>query len=556
MVVEISGRVFVHIFVGRTTCTDGLLRHKSLALIVTRKHFRMTDKELKHSIGRLIMPRLNVDEFVSIQKYRNEIEHQVRVGKAAGFCIFGGTPQTVVDTTGHLQEIAKEYYQLPLLFSCDAEWGVTMRLREGGTEFPHARAFAKAKDATLIEEASYRIAMELRALGIWWHFAPVADVNTNPSNPIINVRAYGETAESVTKNATTVFHGIRRAGIIACAKHFPGHGNTVADSHQELPILTELASWIKTNDIPPFKALIEEGIPSIMTGHIAAPELAARYGAVGRDMELPATISKALTKELLRTQMRFDGVIVTDSLEMGGIRKVVNKPGELACRVLGAGADVLLMPTDTIETHQAIWRGLDMGTLDRDEIEASVSRVHKLVEFSMAGDTPTLEETFNRGRTRSLALKIAEKALKIKGEIASLMDATEIVIVCSDRKPDLAKAEAAKATWESLGITLPVTIIHDTAGMKEFSDSPIVITYDRPHGVLGKAVHQNAIEDVLNKVIRELQNADIDVCCGILLGNPYLEGYFEPLGVPCTILTYSATEPSITAIGNIIKNDS
>ena len=93
----------------------------------------MTDKELKHSIGRLIMPRLNVDEFATIQKYRNEIERQVRVGKSAGFCLFGGTPQMVLETTSHLQEIAKEYYELPLLFSCDAEWGVTMRLREGGT---------------------------------------------------------------------------------------------------------------------------------------------------------------------------------------------------------------------------------------------------------------------------------------------------------------------------------------------------------------------------------------------------------------------------------------
>lgn len=516
----------------------------------------MTDKELKHSIGRLIMPRLNVDEFATIQKYRNEIEHQVRVGKAAGFCLFGGTPQLVLETTGRLQEIAKEYYALPLLFSCDAEWGVTMRLRQGGTEFPHARAFAKAKDATLIEEASYRIAMELRALGIWWHFAPVADVNTNPANPIINVRAYGETADSVSKNATTVFHGIRRASVIACAKHFPGHGNTVADSHQELPVITELASWIKANDIPPFKALIDEGIPSIMTGHIAAPELAARYGAVGRDMELPATISKALTKELLRTQMRFEGVIVTDSLEMGGIRKVVHKPGELARRALAAGADVLLMPTDTIETHQAIWRGLDMRSLDRDEIEASVNRVHKLIEFSMQGEAPSIEETFNRGRTRSLALKIAEKAIKVRGDVSSLTEATEIVIVCSDRKPDIAKAEACKTIWEAAGITLPVRIISDSSGSKEFSDSPIVITYDRPHGVLGKAVHQNAIEAVLRSVVRDLQKSEIDVCGGILLGNPYLERYFEPLGLPCAILTYSATEPSIVAIGNIIKNDS
>ena len=149
-------------------------------------------------------------------------------------------------------------------------------------------------------------------------------------------------------------------------------------------------------------------------------------------MELPATISKALTKELLRTQMRFEGVIVTDSLEMGGIRKVVHKPGDLARRALAAGADVLLMPIDAIETHQAIWRGLDMGELEHDALEASVNRVLKLVKMSMGGQTPSLEETFNRGRTRSLALKIAEKAMKVRGDVSLLTEATEIIIVSSE----------------------------------------------------------------------------------------------------------------------------
>lgn len=513
----------------------------------------MTDKELKHSLGRLIMPRLNVDEFTDNQKYRAEIERLVRVGKAGGFCIFGGTVTSVSETTGALQEIAKEYDDLPLLFSCDAEWGITMRIRGGGTEFPHARAFAKAKDATLIEEASYRIAMELRALGIWWHFAPVADVNTNPFNPIINVRAFSETADSVAKNATIVYHGIRRANIIACAKHFPGHGNTFADSHNELPIIDENAGWIRSNDLPPFKALIDEGIPSIMTGHIAAPDLAMRYGATDREAMLPATISYPLTTELLRKAMHFEGVIVTDSLEMGGIRKVVSRTEALTKQVLAAGADVLLMPTEPVETHAAIWRALDAGELMQDELERSVQRVRGLVRQAMVGETPAVEDTLNRGRTRSLALKIAEKAIKVKGDPSAFRDATEIVIISSDRKPDLEKVEGVRAAWTALELGLPISVVSDMVSPLNFSETPILVTFDRPHGVLGNAVHQNDIQNVLASVVDHLSNEGSSACV-ILLGNPYLEKMFDTLEAGCTVLTYSTTEPSVIAAGNIIKN--
>lgn len=512
----------------------------------------MTEKELKRLIGRLIMPRLMIDEFTANQKYRIEIEHLVRVGKAGGFCIFGGTPNTVAETIASLQEIAKEYYELPLLFSCDAEWGTSMRLREGGTEFPHARAFAKAKDATLVEEASYRIAMELRALGIWWHFAPVVDVNTNPENPIINIRSYGETAEPVIRTASIVFRGIRRANISACAKHFPGHGDTFVDSHQALPVITHGAQWMFSNDLMPFEAMIREGIPSIMTGHIAAPSLAARYGASERERQLPATVSRALTQELLRKNMKFDGVIVTDSLEMGGIKQISDSSGDVAVMALGAGVDVLLMPTDTIETHQAVWRALDMKELGYDAVEQSVSRVHKLISDSMLGDTPTIEETFERSRTRALALKIAEKAIKIRGDIGALKDATEILLLCSDGA-DTAKAQACKAEWIDLGIRIPIHIVHGNS-RREYSDNPIVISYSRPHGVLGSRANHIPVESVIDEVAFQIMDSGVAIAGIILLGDPYLEELFKPLDPPCTILSYSATEPSIKVVGNLLKN--
>lgn len=514
----------------------------------------MTEKELKHSLGRLIMPRLNVDEFGANAKYRSEIERLVRSGKARGFCIFGGAPATVRALTDSLQLLAKEHDDLPLLFSCDAEWGVPMRLREGGTEFPHARAFTKAlKDATLIEEASYRIGMELLAMGIRWDFAPVADVNTNRYNPIINIRSYGETAETVIRTATLVFQGIRKSGVIACAKHFPGHGGTLADSHRDLPIITHGAQWMFTNDLPPFEALINAGIPSIMTGHVAAPSLAARYGAQGKERHLPATVSSALITGLLRNEMKFDGVVVTDSLEMGAIRKVVPRSGEAAQMAIDAGADVLLMPIDPVETHQTLWRAVERSPASREMIEASVNRVRKLVESALQSETPSVEETFQRGRTRALAQKIAEKAVKIKGDVAEFKYATEILLLSSDL--DSSRVEAIKTMWESQGITIPIRIIRKNFDKnQELSEAPIVIIYDRPHGVLDGMNSESQIIRLLRQVVHRFIGERVDSAGFIFLGNPYLDQQMMSHSARCVIHTYSATEPSVKVIGNTIKN--
>jgi beta-glucosidase-like glycosyl hydrolase len=292
-----------------------------------------------------------------------------------------------------------------------------------------------------------------------------------------------------------------------------------------------------------------------MTGHIAAPQLAARYGASKTQALLPATISKALTTELLRKELKFDGIIVTDSLEMGGIRKVVHKPAELTRQVLAAGSDVLLMPPDPIETHATIWRSLDAGELEPEAIAASIDRVRQAVSKVMASDSPSVQETFSRTRTKELALKVAEKAIKTRGDVNSLRDATDIIILCSDRKADVERAEFCKATWQSMGINLAISVLSTSKGTStEFPDNPIIVTFDRPHGVLGGTAHQNTIEDVIRKVLHALVRTGINPSGVILIGNPYLEKMFEQVMPGCGILTFSATEPSIIAVGNILKN--
>ncbi|HZK76778.1 MAG TPA: glycoside hydrolase family 3 protein, partial [Candidatus Kapabacteria bacterium] len=298
-------------------------------------------------IGQLIMPRLDAQAFSEDKEYAERIELLVREARAGGFCVFGGTPEMVARATKKLQAIAIASEMPPLLFSCDCEFGLPMRLTGGGTEFPDAMAIAKTGEPKLARDVGSAIAREMRSIGLGWNFAPVADVNSNPANPIINTRAFGGDPKTVAIFAAEFMRGLQSEGVAAAGKHFPGHGDTAVDSHRELPVIEKNWQDFSATELPPFKALIEAGVLSIMTGHLAAPNLAEYLGASADDRNLPATLSRALTTSLLRERLGFDGVIVTDALEMHAITEHFG-PEEAAIRAFRAGADILLLPLDAL----------------------------------------------------------------------------------------------------------------------------------------------------------------------------------------------------------------
>jgi len=290
-----------------------------------------------------------------------DIVEAVRDDGVGGLILMRSEEATIPGLLNSLQNEAR----VPLLVAMDMERSLSFRLVRGSVDLP----FAMAVGATGSEDAARFLgevtAREGRALGIHWAFAPVVDVNNNPDNPVINIRSFGEDPEMVGRLGAAFVEGARSGGLMTSAKHFPGHGDTAVDSHKELPAIDGDRRRLETVEWPPFRAAIAAGVDSVMVGHIAVPAL----DETGR----PATLSKALNAEILRGEMGFDGLIVTDAMDMEGVGSAWI--GEATVDAVRAGADVILMPPDLRVALQSLIRAVEEGVLDEQLIDQSVRRI-------------------------------------------------------------------------------------------------------------------------------------------------------------------------------------
>lgn len=238
------------------------------------------------------------------------------------------SPKQIAELTNEIQSLSKT----PLFVAVDQEGGRVARLKKPFTDFGEAARIAKTNSPKLAFEAFQAMARELRAVGINYNFAPVADLNTNPKNPVIGNRAFGSDPETVSKIISGVIRGLQRGGVIACAKHFPGHGDTSLDSHLDLPEVTHSVEYLKAREWIPFDRAIRSGVETIMTAHILNRNI---------DPDLPATLSKK-TLQYLRTDLRFDRVIITDALEMKAIADRFSIE-EATLKAVEAGVDMVLL---------------------------------------------------------------------------------------------------------------------------------------------------------------------------------------------------------------------
>jgi beta-N-acetylhexosaminidase len=270
------------------------------------------------------------------------------------------------ETARWLNEV-QSWASIPLLMTADLEWGPGTRLR-GATVLPINMAIAAAGSPELAYGAGRITALESRAAGLHVAFAPVADVNVNPLNPVINTRAYGSDAALVSARVVEFIRGARSAGMMTVAKHFPGHGDTETDSHLALPILVADRLRLSTVELAPFEAAILEGVDGVMTAHMAVPAL----DPMGRLR--PATLSPPILTDLLRQQLGFGGLVVTDALHMDGV-KGQGRPGPVAVAAVQAGADILLIPPDAAQAIDAVVEAVRQGRLTESRIDMSVRRI-------------------------------------------------------------------------------------------------------------------------------------------------------------------------------------
>ncbi len=318
---------------------------------------------LEEKIGQLIIPRLDFnDPEFDIEFY----EYLIGKFHIGNFIVFGGTVPRAVETFNRLQKLSKH----PILFSADLERGLGQQI-EGATAFPYFMGLAEAakKDPSIIYETAKVTALESHAIGIRQNFSPVLDIHNNPENPIINIRSFGETPETVTACGLAYVKGLQEHGIIATAKHFPGHGDTLTDSHMDLPVILHPLDRLEKIELAPFKEILRQEIDSVMMGHIVVPALDASG--------LPASLSKKIMTDLLRKKWNYNGLIVNDALMMGAIAKNFSQD-EAVVKSFLAGADQVLIPVSVGKAFEFLLSAVKGRHISERRLEESVERVFEL----------------------------------------------------------------------------------------------------------------------------------------------------------------------------------
>ena len=350
-------------------------------------------------------------------------------------------PQQIARLSNGLQRAAVDSgSQVPLLVSTDQEYGQVTRIGPPATQLPGSMALGAADDKDLARKAAALGGEELRAMGINQDFAPVADVNVNPANPVIGVRSFSSDPAAVSALTAAQVKGYQDdAGIAAAAKHFPGHGDTEVDSHTGVPVITHTREEWERIDAPPFRAAVEAGVDMVMTGHLVMPEL--------DPSETPATLSQPILTGLLREELGFDGVVITDALEMAGVRERYGDD-RIPVMALQAGADVLLMPKDLDVAYQAVLDAVDSGELTEERIDASVTRI-----LTLKAENGVLADPFVDEKAVSDHVGTADhlrQAQEIADRTTTLVKNDDGALPFADAPATMLVAGAARAETEAL----------------------------------------------------------------------------------------------------------
>ncbi|WP_047546459.1 glycoside hydrolase family 3 N-terminal domain-containing protein [Psychroserpens sp. Hel_I_66] len=376
---------FTFISYGFSQTADHPLAHKNLQAQKKWVDSTYNAMSLEEKVGQLFMVRAFSDEKKSNQ---NEVAKLINDYHIGGLIFSTGGPVAQAKQNNLYQAISKT----PLLIGMDAEWGLSMRL-DSTYAFPWNMTLGAINDNTLVERTGYYIGEHCKRIGVHFNFAPVVDINTNPKNPIIGNRSFGEDRDNVTDKASAFMKGMQDAGVLANAKHFPGHGDTDSDSHKTLPTINFNEKRIDSIELYPYKKLIKEGLSSVMVAHLNVPSLEPRDG-------FPSSLSKHIVTDILKDTLGFKGLIFTDALEMKGVSNY-STPGDIDLAALKSGNDVLLISEDVPKGIEKIIEAYNNKDITEDRLAHSVKKIlmakYKvgLNNYEPIG-TATLMEDLNR----------------------------------------------------------------------------------------------------------------------------------------------------------------
>ncbi|MGB2923758.1 MAG: glycoside hydrolase family 3 N-terminal domain-containing protein [Limnothrix sp.] len=434
---------------------------------------------LRQLIGQMIVVRTSGHLFDHERSYpqwetdQQTLQRWLRDDAIGGVILLGGSAAEISLKTAQLQSWA----EIPLLIAADIEEGVGQRF-SGATWFPPPMALGEIwrKDEklaiALAEEMGAITAKEALGIGINWVLAPVMDVNNNPKNPVINVRAFGETPEQVAALGTAFIRGAQQYPALTTAKHFPGHGDTAADSHVDLPTIDQPIERLNQIEIPPFQAAIATDVDTVMTAHLMIPAW---------DDKQPATLSKNILTGQLRETLNFQGLIVTDALMMGGVTTFA-EPAEVAVQAIEAGADILLMPPDVELAIAAIETAIKTGRLNEARLRESVTRIFQAKQKCQTTPTANFPKSIEPNKTKKTVQQILTASTRHSNERSFLPSfdqptAQNLIVVDSLLKSDFLKLNSPAIAIPQRHGYQPLLLEHNQVKALQLQQQPTLVQF-------------------------------------------------------------------------------
>ena len=483
------------------------------------------DISLRDKISQMVMIRMDGNFHNNESWKKKDIEYFINKYKIGGLITFTGNIHGTFENIKYFQSIS----ETPLFIASDYERGLGVFIN--GTLFPSNMAVAATGDKNYSYLQGKITAIEAKSIGVNFILAPVLDINNNKNNPIINFRSYGDNPEVVSEYGLSFIKGIQDQGLIACAKHYPGHGNTNTDSHTRLPIIDISKEELYNNELYPFKNAVLSGVKSIMTGHIVIP-------SIDQD-NIPATFSKKIVNDILIKDWNFNGLVITDALEMGALTSNVWH-GESAIKAIEAGADIILLPLNATSAIESIYTAVQSGRISLDRINYSYNKIIKQKEemglFSESyNNWIDVEKNIASSENRKIANKIAEKSITLVKNNKNIIPfnpnnykkVTHLLLSTDNDLRQRLKSFARDIRYihgnvNEIYVNDKLTSLGKQDILNKVKDSDVIIVSMLIRISMDKGL--STIDNSHNQLLSDLKSLNIPII-GVSFGSPYLPDY-------------------------------
>ena len=470
------------------------------------------------------------------ENHINQVRNIVTNDKIGGLILMQDDAAREINLVNEFQQKSK----IPLMIGMDAEWGLFQRIA-AAHKFPWAMTLGAIQDKNLIYQMAAKIAEDCKRMGINWDFAPVVDVNTNPSNPIIGNRSFGSEVSNVTQSALSYSNGLQDNNILAAIKHFPGHGDTSTDSHLDLPVVSHSLERLNSIELAPFKALMDKGIGGVMVAHLYVPSLESGKG-------IPASVSKNIVTGVLKEKFGYKGLIITDALNMGAVANKY-KPGELDALAFKAGNDIMLFSQGVAEGKKLIQKSIDNGEISQARVEESVKKILLTKYFlGLNQYTPknpeNVNQDINNNSHKTLVQNLYANALTLIKDEKKLLP-----LNCKNTCYYVPLEEASYQTFANQLNLNSTVIIKKASEIKTIpANSTVIVGFHKDNSTAYKPYK---ISDQSKKVLADLaknQNVILNV-----FGSAYALKDIDLSKVSTVLVSYENNDNSMTATANAIN---